>query len=105
MAQLKAVEDEKAALQSEVRTLQAMNQRQQEKLVQATDEIRKSRQELQQVRTILEGWKKDMESLRQRARSAETENVETLDAIVTLLQELMGEDSPRKPSVQQPDRE
>jgi len=105
MARMKAVEEEKAALQEEVVRLQRVNERQQEKLVQATDEIRASREELQQVRALLDGWKKDMGDLRQRARSAETENMETLRAIVTLLQELMGEESPREPSVQQPNGE
>ena len=100
MAELKAVEDEKQKLQTEVHNLQVVNQQQEDKLVQATSEIRSSRMELQKVRALLDEWKNDMSELRKKARNAEDENLDTLRAIVILLQELLGEEAPRGPGVQ-----
>lgn len=101
-AKLRAVEQEKRTLETELCDLQSLARQQQEQLARSTDEVRASRQELSQLRTLLERWKNDMEALRQKARDAEQENSETLHAVVALLQELLGEDVPRTPDLQRP---
>jgi hypothetical protein len=102
-AKLRAMEQKNRDLEAELGDCQTLARQQQNRLDQATGEIRAARQELSQMRTLLERWKKDLANLRQKENDAKQENEKTFQLIVDLLKELLGDDVvPRTPELQPP---
>jgi chromosome segregation ATPase len=91
-AKLDAAENEKQALAARVRDLQAALETKDKALKQATTEVTEARAELARARTELERWKADLIDLREKLRTADKENLATLQTTVSLLQQLLSRD-------------
>ena len=64
-----------------------------QRLVEAIEEMNITRQELISVRGQLERWSGNMNDLKDKIRSAEADNLATMQTIINLLQQFLQVDS------------
>ncbi len=72
------------------------------RLVEAIREMNATRQELVAVKSQLEGWSQNMNELREKIRSAEADNLATMQTIIQLLQQFLQVESDMKERSREP---
>ncbi len=72
------------------------------KFVEAIREMNSTRQELVAVKAQLEGWSQNMTDLREKIRSAEADNLATMQTIIQLLQQFLQVESDLKERSREP---
>jgi predicted nuclease with TOPRIM domain len=89
---LEDAERDKQVLSKRIAELDATVASRNRALEEAGREVLAAREELMRSRAELEGWQQEMQGLREKLRSADKENLATLQATVSLLQHMLGPD-------------
>lgn len=92
-AKLEMLADEREQLAVQVRDMETEIRERDKKLVEAAREIQAARQELTDTRDQIQRWRQNVDELREKIRVAEQENLDTLQAIVSLLKQLLAAES------------
>jgi len=82
-----------ADLKARVAELEVQIDQKNQRLVEAIEEMNVTRQELISVRGQLERWSGNMNDLKEKIRSAEADNLATMQTIINLLQQFLQVDS------------
>jgi septal ring factor EnvC (AmiA/AmiB activator) len=95
MQRLASVEDDRKV--QAVRLLQVENQlrEKEQSVVRASYEIQETTSQMKKARDDLHRWKTELDDLRQRLRSMETDHQVTLDAILKTLEQYIDKDTPK----------
>lgn len=95
---LALTEDEVKVAKTRLQLTEAQLQEREQALGVAQQEIEAARKSLSQAQEEVQRWRKELEALRRQLKKTEDENKHTLEAIIRLLEEMLGaEPKPKKP--------
>ena len=97
-ARLSMVEDQRNALAEQIKRLEEELKLRDQKLAEAVQEIMTTRQDLSDANEQMSQWRMKVEQLNEEVEKARKSNIETLQTIITLIRDLLGDDGQFAPN-------